>query len=243
MYYIGSYPNIKEGFLVRNVGNTSSRYINSDEYNDFFSDKNGKALEKALETRKFEIDLYWRRATYFWTFIGATFGGFFVAYASTSTRRQDLLVILCCLGVVFSFAWFCVNKGSKYWQENWEKHVDLLEDDTIGPLFKTLLTRNDEMSCGDWVKNVITGPQALSVSKINQLISLFVFVLWGLLLVNSLQPMSFDLPLNYFYVSLVFFTILFCGAFLVLGRTYHGGHYHLATVRKSRIKPEIETPT
>lgn len=228
---------------MRNVGSTSSRYINNDEYHDFFREKNEKALEKALETRRFEIDLYWRRATYFWTFIGATFGGFFVAYASTSPRRQDLLVILCCLGVVFSFAWFCVNKGSKYWQENWEKHVDLLEDKTIGPLYKILLTRNDEMSCYDRMKNVITGPQALSVSKINQLISFFVFILWGILLFNSLQPIAFNLPFNWLYVSLVFITVLFCGAFLCLGRTYHGGHYHLATIRKSRIKPEVETPT
>lgn len=226
---------------MRNVGNTSSKYINSYEYDTLFQDKNEKALEKALETRKFEIDLYWRRATYFWTFIGATFGGFFVAYASVSPRRQDLLVILCCLGVVFSFAWFCVNKGSKYWQENWEKHVDLLEDKTIGPLYKILLTRNDEMSRSDWVKNVITGPNALSVSKINQLISLFVFILWVILLINSLQPMAYELPINWFYVALVFITVLSCGSFLCFGRTYHGGHYHLATLRKSRIKPETET--
>lgn len=83
---------------MRRVPNTSSNYINSDEYNDLFNEHIDEALERALDTRKFEINLYWRRATYFWTFIGATFGGFFIAYASTSPKRQDLLVILCCLG-------------------------------------------------------------------------------------------------------------------------------------------------
>lgn len=225
---------------MRRVPNTSSNYINSEEYNDLFHDHMDKALERALDTRKFEIDLYWRRATYFWTFIGATFGGFFVAYASTSPKRQDLLVILCCLGVAFSFAWFCVNKGSKYWQENWEKHVDLLENKSIGPLYKIVLTRNDDMTRRQKAFDVITGPAALSVSKINQLISLFVLMLWVILLVNSLLPLDFNLPFKWFYIILVFTTILFCGLVMLLGRTYHGGHYHLATLRQSRIKPEPE---
>ena len=30
-----------------------------------------EALKQAYEIRKFEIELYWKRATYFWTFIGA----------------------------------------------------------------------------------------------------------------------------------------------------------------------------
>ncbi|MDP3063542.1 MAG: hypothetical protein Q8O40_10115 [Chloroflexota bacterium] len=34
-----------------------------------------KALEYALDVRKFEIGLYWSRATYFWTLITAAFAG------------------------------------------------------------------------------------------------------------------------------------------------------------------------
>lgn len=34
-----------------------------------------KALENILDIRKFEIEMYWKRATYFWTFIGAVFVG------------------------------------------------------------------------------------------------------------------------------------------------------------------------
>lgn len=37
-----------------------------------------KALEQAHDIRKFEIDLYWKRAAYFWTFIAATFAGYFL---------------------------------------------------------------------------------------------------------------------------------------------------------------------
>src|SRR5690554_7502176 len=77
-------------------------------------------------------------------------------------------VILSCLGVVFSFAWFCVNRGSKYWQENWEKHVDVLEDEVTGPLYKVVLSRNPHASKADKFRNLLTGPSPLSVSKINQ---------------------------------------------------------------------------
>jgi hypothetical protein len=48
----------------------------TDEYlagfeGDFFNEKDKRyvALQTALDVRKFEIDLYWKRATYFWPFI------------------------------------------------------------------------------------------------------------------------------------------------------------------------------
>ncbi|KEA52757.1 membrane protein [Mangrovibacter sp. MFB070] len=219
------------------VEGTSSETIDGDIYEVFFDGKEKEALDRALDTRKFEIELYWRRATYFWTFIGATLGAFFVAYSSSSDVRKDLLVIICCLGVVFSFAWFCVNRGSKYWQENWEKHVDLLEDKTIGPLFKVVLSRNDDMNSCEKIMEFATGPKPLSVSKINQLISLFIFVLWVVLLINSLQPLSFELPIKWFYVVIVGVSVFFCCMFVFSAKTYRGGYYHKATIRKSRIKP------
>ena len=46
------------------------------------------------------------------------------------------LLVLACLGFIFSVAWILVNKGSKHWQENWENHIDLLEDSVTGPLHK-----------------------------------------------------------------------------------------------------------
>jgi lipopolysaccharide export LptBFGC system permease protein LptF len=92
------------------------------------------ALAIALDIRKFEIELYWKRATYFWSFLAVTLAGYFgllVAKDLPSTRQGEaLLTVSCvsCLGVVFSVAWYFVNRASKFWQENWEKHVDLLED-------------------------------------------------------------------------------------------------------------------
>jgi hypothetical protein len=133
------------------------------------------ALEEARENRKFEIDLYWRRAAYFWVFIAAAFGG----YSTLQGDRQTIAFLVACLGFIFSLAWYFVNRGSKFWQQNWELHVDLLEDDFAGPIYKTVVQRK-QCRFRD-----LTGAYPFSVSKINQLLSLFVTVVWLTLIARS----------------------------------------------------------
>lgn len=215
---------------------TTTTEIGPEQYAKDFAGKEREALRQALDTRKFEIDLYWRRAAYFWTFIAASFAGFFAVQASSSPNKQDLSVVLSCLGIVFSFGWFCVNRGSKYWQENWEKHVDMLEDHVVGPLYKTVLSRNHTKKMAERLVDLITGPSRLSVSKINQIISLYVFLLWICLLFYSLPPFDRSQQINLFYALVIVLTVLACGSFLWLGRTYTGGFFHVALQRKSRLK-------
>ena len=204
---------------------------------DFFDEERRKvALEHALDIRKFEIELYWKRAAYFWTFIGAAFAGFIAVQASAADSKQDLSVMLSCIGIVFSFAWVCVNRGSKQWQENWEKHVDMLEDEITGPLYKVVLTRRPPQGVKERGVHILTGPSPLSVSKINQIISLYVTALWCCLLVYSLPPFSCYAEVDWFYCSLIALSILACILFLWLGRTYGGGYWHKATIRSTEIK-------
>ncbi|MFN6944443.1 MAG: hypothetical protein ACK4ND_05815 [Cytophagaceae bacterium] len=134
--------------------------------NQFSGTKREKALERAWKNRDFEIELYWKRATYFWTFLVATFAGYFVVIS-----RQEVVAvfpqaeyIVICLGLTFSLAWYLANKGSKKWQENWERHIDLLEQEVTGNLYKTVLDK--------------TG---YSVSGINKLVSLFIVIIWILM--------------------------------------------------------------
>jgi len=47
-----------------------------------------------------------------------------------------LAVLIACFGFVCSVAWSLVNRGSKYWQENWEFIVEGNEGDITGDLFK-----------------------------------------------------------------------------------------------------------
>ena len=100
-----------------------------------------RAFDLALDIRKFEIELYWKRATYFWAFTAAAVGAYItVSGAKNFNNREEALLLVCCLGLVFATAWYFVNRASKHWQNNWEKHVDLLEGEVIGPLYKIILT-------------------------------------------------------------------------------------------------------
>ncbi len=215
-----------------------SQDYSQEQYNEDFKDKEKKntaALEKALDIRKFEIELYWKRATYFWAFIGATLAGYSAVQASSIETKNDLSVILACLGVVFSFGWFCVNKGSKQWQENWENHVDLLEDDVTGPLYKVVLGRPKPKGIKKRISHLITGPSKFSVSKINQMISLYVTILWFFLLIKSLLEFRLEGTIHLVYVFVIGFTVLTCIGIWILGKTDVGQYDHHAHKRKSKI--------
>jgi hypothetical protein len=95
-------------------------------------------------------------------------------------EKGEALLIISCLGFVFSVAWYLVNRASKFWQENWENHVDLMEDAVIGPLYKTVV---HDARLRFWR---LHGPYPFSVSKINQLLSLFVAALFFLLAAATL---------------------------------------------------------
>lgn len=159
----------------------------------------GRALAYATDIRKFEIELYWKRATYFWTFIGAAFAGYALTYKASIDHEPWLSMLFSSLGIVFSFAWYLVNRGSKFWQNNWERHVDLLEDLTLGPLYKVIATDTSS-------RNPLTAPGAFSVTKINQLLSIFVTTIWLTLLVKSLLPISSNLPPDYGRIAVCTFT-------------------------------------
>lgn len=194
-----------------------------------------KALDRALDIRKFEIELYWKRASYFWTFIGATLAGFVAIQASSSTNKIHLSVLLSCLGLVFSFAWLVANRGSKYWQENWENHVDMLEDPVTGPLYKVVLTRNDPVGTKEYIEHLITGPSSFSVSKVNQILSLFVLVIWLILLCHSLPEFSMRARIHWTYLCEVAAAFTTCVLMATYGRTYKGGYWHKGSIRTATI--------
>ena len=158
--------------------------LSAQQYNDQFKDTTSKkevlskqkeALERAWKNRDFEIELYWKRATYFWGFIAAAFAGYFIIVSNEINFIQAEYIIIC-LGFIFSLAWYFANIGSKKWQENWEKHIDMLEDEITGPIYKTVLDK-----------------PAFSVSKVNLRISQFVASTWIILAINYwVQNISFN---------------------------------------------------
>jgi hypothetical protein len=77
-----------------------------------------EAYKTALETRNFEIKLFWQRSNYFLVLNTAIGTGFF------AIRSRDFAFLLGSLGLVASILWLCVNLGSKFWQSRWEQQVE-----------------------------------------------------------------------------------------------------------------------
>lgn len=199
-----------------------------------------EALRVALETRRFEIDLYWKRATYFWTFISIAFAAYgYVQQKDADAAKAALSFMLSCVGFVLSFSWWLANRGSKQWQENWEHHVDHLEDDVIGPLFKTTLPRDKPKGARQRLNHFFFGPSRYSVSKINQLVSFYIVVLWFVLLINT--PKSWDMfSWSWRDIAVLVTTIVAC-AVLLCARTHPGPHVHNMDTRKSTINETTQS--
>ena len=141
------------------------------------------AIKIALETRKFEIELYWKRATYFWAFLVSAFGIYSFIYKIDNTNdildKNLLLIFSSSVGLLLSLCFYFVNRGSKYWQENWETQLDILLAKRIGPVF----TRVKNPTDGFW--NLLR-PYPFSVSKVNILLSILMIVIWIILFIFSI---------------------------------------------------------
>lgn len=69
-----------------------------------------KTFDHASDVRKFEIDLFWKRSLFFWTFIGAAL----VAYAILMKEKEGELSSL------WRASGLLANRGNKFWQQTWE---------------------------------------------------------------------------------------------------------------------------
>jgi hypothetical protein len=144
-----------------------------------------ESVKTILDIRKFEIELYWKRATYFWTFIGAMFAGYIAisniqnSTISTASNKQSQTIVIF-LGAIFSLCWYLANRGGKFWQVNWEKHLNLMEDNIIGPLYKT--TINKDYYKQRWYH--LYTPCPYSVSKLNIIMSFIIFIVWLIIYIN-----------------------------------------------------------
>ncbi|ANI82428.1 MULTISPECIES: RipA family octameric membrane protein [Kosakonia] len=221
--------------------------MNQDEYNIKFginsegSKIHEEAFKQVSDIRKFEIELYWKRAAYFWALIAVAFAGYFSILSSEHIPSKVFLsFVVSCIGFVFTFAWFLSSRGSKYWQENWENHLDLLEDEITGPLYKTLLERPGYENIVD---KFITGPMSVSVSKINQWVCFFISVIWLILAAfstyNSFSTLDLVLKdwlkIFAYSVSLIL-ALLSCIMMFIFGKTHKKKHSPKAVQRETIIE-------
>jgi len=143
-------------------------------------DKAKRTFDFVVRTREFEIELYWKRATYFWAFIAATFTAYLVLATTDDKENFEFeTFLIICVGYILSLAWHLTNLGSKFWQRHWEKHLDLLEDGIVGPLYKTVYST-----------------QSYSVSKINSIVSFCFVIFWVFLGFKDFFGSNFFFSLN-----------------------------------------------
>lgn len=184
--------------------------LSEDEYLDLFVKKRTKeeieaSYKQAWQAKNFEIDNYWKRTNYFWAFQVAAFAGYFSVLGSTAyLRNPHILYFVTCIGFVTAMAWTFINRGSKTWQRHWEIHVDMLENEVTGPLYK-----------------VVTEKKTFSVSKINDIVSRFIACIWLILIVNYLFEHT---KIYYSGFMNIDFQILICSicALYFLGAMYWG---------------------
>lgn len=162
-------------FALKNKKPSLTKLKDEEEYLTPFIDditENARlkaAHQHAWDARKFEIDNYWKRTTYFWAFQITAFAGYFSilnsdTYNSIPAKNPEVLFCSISFGFITAMSWTLINIGSKFWQRHWEKHIDMLEDKITGPLYKTVYAYKTT--------------KTYSVSKINDIISRYFVIIW-----------------------------------------------------------------
>lgn len=176
-------------------------------------DQQKKRLDLAVQTRNFEIELFWKRSLFFWGFIAAAFAG----YAALHATNSGLATAIGCFGLVCSFAWTLVTRGSKYWQEGWESKVDECELPLIGRFFAVEM--KPQTHKGAWLQS-----RRFSVSKISIALSDYVFFLWACLMTIDLvrhigSPEFQEISKHWSPLALVISSLVFMLLLVRTGRT------------------------
>lgn len=199
-------------------------------------DKQSAALAHALANRQFEIEFYWKRTTYFWTLNGAALAGYFALATARNPAPPLYSFGVACLGLVIAVASFLVNKGSKYWHENWENHVAVLSEPVAGPVFKYVLHRPDSklLESLDPAR-----PAAISVTRINQWVGVYLILFWVGLATTS-SPFGNLIKASclgrHSYAAILGLTLLYCIFIRVFSATSHGPH----PLQAKRIESTID---
>ena len=137
-------------------------------------------LEKAYDIRKFELEMYWKRATYFWGFIAVAYTAFFIVSNTKNEIDKDYQFMVVCIGLIFSFAWYLVNRGSTYWVTNYERIIDAIEEKLGCEFYKLNLVP-------EFSKYNLQHNYPFSVSRINIKVSLFILLTWVLLFLRAIH--------------------------------------------------------
>ncbi len=160
-----------------------------------------EAYETAHRIREVEIELYWKRTTYIWAMQAALIGivmflqtggkttitvGFFKLTSSTAPTSSSPAAILfvSTLALIIACLWSLLIKGAKFWQDIWERHVDLLGESLGQNLYQV------------YPIHKLEDAPPYSVSKINNYVVNAFILFWFFNLIWALWDLS-DICANF----------------------------------------------
>ncbi|ENN8395791.1 hypothetical protein ACAX60_004429 [Serratia marcescens] len=158
-------------------------------------DKIEEAYNKSHDIRKFEIELYWKRSTYFWTLISvlvAICGVVSAAFLKDGKFPTELRSFLFCtsiLGYFISLHFLITCVSGKQWQENWERHIDILESYFSGNLYKL---------------NLVKGKLRYSISLSNEIIVAAITFAWIIIIIYNML----DIPKAIMWKGVTFLIVI-----------------------------------
>ena len=171
-----------------------TQYLKSLGIHSSDGDKLHAAYDFANECRKFEIENFWKRGTYYWAYITgscAAYGMLLLHFFDSDKKVFSLLAlanlpflsrlalfVLSFLIFFFCLSWTFINKGSKFWQKSWEAHLISLEDSISGKIYRTFLDTDKNRFSGSIFN---TKAYNYSVSKITTLCSIFMTIVTTML--------------------------------------------------------------
>ncbi len=146
---------------------------------DKLRERDKEKFKVSLETRNFEIELFWKRSLFFWGFIASAF----LAFATLEKDNSNYAIVIANFGMVCSFAWTLANRGSKFWIDNWEDKLFCYENYLEKGFFsKPGIIR---------YKSLLYYKRRFSVSKLAIALSDFTFSIWlGIVIVKTLNSLS-----------------------------------------------------
>jgi len=176
------------------------------------------AYQTAHRIREFEIELYWRRSAYLWAMQAALIGilAYLFTTGDTHTKFEDwgittstqptLQSLSAALGIsilafVISWLWAGMISGAKFWQNNWERHVDILGTELGQNLYQVYPIEDFSDIDGNIEKPV--GPY--SVTKVNKWIVGAFIGFWFLTILLIVSSLFVEDLVRYWNISLASF--------------------------------------
>lgn len=157
--------------------------------------KNYDLYKIAIDTRNFEIHLFWQRSNYFLVLNTA------IAVAFFSVDNWEYNLIIAGFGILVSILWFRINLGGKFWQSRWEGRLSKIENAIANEktMEINLFSVNKETLYNDAKDSLLENKERQNLTPLQKLI----------LKKPSVSLMMILLSFLFFGVWLIFFGIVF----------------------------------